>query len=450
MRPHTPTRRVARPERAAVTDPAGPDGAPTRWPRWHWSSGRGLATTVLRTATGLLAAVLLIAAATAVLPGPHLHLLVVSVVAVEQALLLVAGALVVLVLCATTARARGAGSRRWRAAPEAIAAVAAVVVAAVALTTTADQVAAARREGADVAWSRYLAGTGATAASGPSSTEVYATVDGQELLADVWRPPAGSPPAPAAGRRAVVRVHGGSWSAGVRSGTPEWDAELAAAGAVVVDVDYRLAGSGTGTSRGTGSGVGGGAGWREQPRDVACALAWVGANASRLGVDPARVAVMGESAGAHLALVAAYALESYPPSCGLAALRPDAVVALYPPTELVSLERSGGWRHPDVLEGEGVLDLMGASPERAPADYAEASPLTHATAGVPPTLLIHGDHDQVVPVDQSRRLAEALAAAGVEHRLVELPFSNHGFDVAWGGVGAQTARTAVAGWLRDH
>ena len=100
-----------------------------------------------------------------------------------------------------------------------------------------------------------------------------------------------------------------------------------------------------------------------------------------------------------------------------------------------------------VLDGEGVLDLVGAAPEEDPAAYAAASPLSHVAAGVPRTLLVHGASDQVVPVEQSRRLAAALGAAGAEHRYVELPLANHGFDQVWGGVNAQSTRAVVAQWL---
>ena len=100
-----------------------------------------------------------------------------------------------------------------------------------------------------------------------------------------------------------------------------------------------------------------------------------------------------------------------------------------------------------MLPGDGVLDLMGARPEDAPAAYRAASPLTYVGPGVPPTLVVHGDHDQVVPVEQSRELVAALGRAGAEHAYVELPFANHGFDQVWGAVTTQSARAAVLRWL---
>ena len=101
---------------------------------------------------------------------------------------------------------------------------------------------------------------------------VGATVGGAALRADLW-----FPPGDARDRPAVVGVHG---LEGQRSETPEWDLELARAGAVVIDVDYRVFPV---------------ARWQEQTADIACALGWAGANAARLGVDPDRIALVGSS-----------------------------------------------------------------------------------------------------------------------------------------------------------
>ncbi len=406
-------------------------------PRRTASSRTARRTAARRVAVALawvLALVLAAAAVLVLLPGPTFALLVASIIAQGAAMLLVAGAVVVALVGLL---ARRLGASRWLAVPG----VLAIAAAGVGGYATVAQAREAGRADVDVAWSQYLLGAATTAHASvtePAATQVYATVDGQELSADVWVPPVGGP---STGRVAVVKVHGGSWSQGARGEAPAWDSELAEQGAVVVDVDYRLTGDVDGEP------------WREQPADVACAVAWVGANAEQLGVDPERIVIMGDSAGAHLALLAAYAPEEFPPSCALPAVRPAGVIALYPPTELVSLQRSGGWRYPDVLPGDGVLDLMGgAAPEQDPRAYAAASPLTWVArvgAGVPRTLVVHGEADRVVPVDQSRRLVAALEQVGAERASVEAPFANHAFDQVWGAVTTQTARTAVERWLQE-
>ena len=294
----------------------------------------------------------------------------------------------------------------------------------------------AAAEGVRPDWGAYVDGTALRAERGPDSTEVVAEVAGRVLRADVWRP-AGD--APAAGWPTVVWVHGGSWRAGSRADTPRWPEWLADEGYLVVSVDYRLAPPPT---------------WAAAPADVACALGWVAGQAGRLGADPARLAVKGVSAGAHLALLSAYAdeAEEFDPSCPVERVVPAAVLALYPPTDLAALAGLDGWRYPDLAPtGPGTLRiLLGDSPQGAPERYRLASPLHHVDADVPPTLLVSGDRDQVVPVDQSRRLAAALAAAGVRHRLVELPLANHAYDLAWGGVNAQTTRAVLARFLATH
>ncbi|MFC0004329.1 alpha/beta hydrolase [Micromonospora siamensis] len=360
------------------------------------------------------------------LPGPSVELWLLATFAAEHAALLLLGALTALAL-AVTLRVRTGGKG-----------VVVGVLAAVTAVATVVPVAAAHRVAAreDVAlrWSDQFAGTALTAERRPDRTEVYATVAGQRLHADLWLPPTAAPAA-RGGRPAVVWVHGGSWEEGRRSETPEWDSELSAAGAVVIDVEYRLSPQGR---------------WRDQPADVACALGWVGANAARLGIDPTRVVLKGVSAGAHLSLLAAYAPQTFRPSCGVAPLRPAAVVALYPPTDMTALHDLDDWRQPDLFGLGGLHTFMQGTPTTDPDNYRLASPLTHVRAGVPPTLVVHGDHDQIVPVDQGRALVDRLDAVGVPHRYVELPFANHGFDFAWGGPNTQVARAAVARFIAEH
>jgi dipeptidyl aminopeptidase/acylaminoacyl peptidase len=112
----------------------------------------------------------------------------------------------------------------------------------------------------------------------------------------------------------------------------------------------------------------------------------------------------GESAGAHLGLLAA-----------LTGSTVDGVVAWFPPTDLLG---STG----DVSR---EASLLGAPPESVPDLAREASPLTHAHAGAPPVLLMHGSDDDLVPAAQSVRLAEALRAVGAPVELHLVPGARH-------------------------
>ena len=248
-------------------------------------------------------------------------------------------------------------------------------------------------------------------------TVTYATVDGQALQMDIYRPPAHAGPVPG-----VITIHGGSWQSGGRGDLPELNTYLAARGYLAAAIDYRLA-----------------------PRwpfpaaadDVHAAVAYLKAHSADLGLDAGRLALLGRSAGGQLALLAAYT----PPD-------PDirGVVSLYGPTDLVY-----GYTHPTnpaVLDSSAVLaGYLGGTPTSAPAAYAAASPINFVGPATPPTLLIHGERDDLVSVVHSERLAARLAAAGRPELLVRLPWANHGTDFVLRGPGGQIATYAVEHFL---
>jgi acetyl esterase/lipase len=210
---------------------------------------------------------------------------------------------------------------------------------------------------------------------------VYREVLGfRPLELDLHRPPGdGSFPA-------IVYLHGGGWRRGSRRATipASLCSTLASRGFVVAAVDYRLSGE---------------ARFPAQLDDVRAAVAWL-----RSEVDCSRTFLWGESAGAHLALLAA-----------LDGGDVDGVVAWYPPTDLLGL--SG-----DVTR---ETSLLGVSPRDHPALARQASPLSFVRADAPPILLMHGDADDMVPPDQSVRLASALRAAGAPVELELVPGARH-------------------------
>jgi acetyl esterase len=265
-------------------------------------------------------------------------------------------------------------------------------------------------------------------------TVQYARSRGEVLKADVLEPPGDGrgPDTAAEGRPAVIVVHGGGWHSGERSDFPSWDAWLAGEGYVVFDIDYRLAPPPT---------------WREAPADVACAVGWVKENSARYGVNPERVALMGRSAGAQLALLTAYEGERATPAPGCAArdvrnTGVAAVVAFYPPTDLSRLSSMGYLPGMDGFVGGS----LGAVPER----YRHLSPVSRVDPYDPPTFLAYGGDDQIVPPEQSELLRGRLREAGVPHRLVKLPWANHTFDFLWGSWSAQITRSTLKEFLEDH
>lgn len=207
----------------------------------------------------------------------------------------------------------------------------------------------------------------------------------------------------------VILVHGGGWGSGDKSGaerpnsgadiTP-WFQPLTDAGIAWVSINYRLAPAHR---------------WPAQLEDTRAAVAWVRAHIAEHGGDPARLALMGHSAGGHLALMAAM------PETGERA-PVDAVVGCAAVSDLVSDSKRRG----EI--SKALQNLFGFAPELAPASLealAAASPLGRVGPGCPPVLFLHGDADKTVPLEQSRSFQEKALAAGLRCDLHVLPGAPH-------------------------
>ncbi len=257
----------------------------------------------------------------------------------------------------------------------------------------------------------------------------------------MWEPadrPAGGAPLPV-----VINVHGGAEDE-PQSMLPRWDTWLADQGHLVIDVDYRFFPPGD---------------WQAPVADVKCAIGWAAANAARYGGDPERIAVMGQSAGGLIGLLAAYTPPgTIGPSCPAdgpgAAPAVDTVVAWYAVTDLTRQAPALPWRQRHSPIGDELArsneEMMGGTPEEKPREHRAASPVTHVRPGLPPTLLLQGGWDLLNAPADNRRFAGRLADAGVPHRLVELPLTEHMFDINWGGFGSQIARAEITRFLDRH
>jgi acetyl esterase/lipase len=327
-----------------------------------------------------------------------------------------------------------ASGARW---PAWVAVSLGVASVALAMYPPLDAWRVARENKIELSLREYLAGSNESAlAPVERTTETFATVEGQTLKLDVYlsRVKGETLQLPA-----VIVVHGGSWSAGERSDYPLWNEWLARQGYAVFDIDYRIAPQPN---------------WQTATGDVKCAVSWVKANAARYGVDTARVALLGRSAGGHLALLAAYSTgkAALPSSCD-SATAPDssvrAVVSFYAPTDL-----RWGYEHPAnerVLDGPGkIRALIGGTPGTAAETLALASVTSHVDERTPPTLLFHGGHDQLVRDENMSLLAERLRQQRVAHRAVFIPYAQHAFDYNYNGWGSQIARRLISQFLRTH
>jgi acetyl esterase/lipase len=231
----------------------------------------------------------------------------------------------------------------------------------------------------------------------------------------------------------VVVAHGGSWRGGDKGDMAAASWALAQAGHVVLDVRYRLAP---------------GHRFPAAVADVKCVIGRAREHAAELGLDPARGALLGRSAGGQIALVAAYSAGDprVPPSCGVEDRPVSAVAALYAPTDLVqSYSRPV---RPDVVDGPAsVVRYLGGTPAELPDVYRLASPVSWMQRPLPPTLLIHGTGDRLVAIERERLLARALVKAGHAVDVLEVPLAEHAFDAHVGGVGEQLARQVLIRFL---
>jgi acetyl esterase/lipase len=232
----------------------------------------------------------------------------------------------------------------------------------------------------------------------------YAQIPGfRPLELDLYLPDPGARASPGP-VPVVVHVHGGGWRRGSRrhplpAAGDGFYPGLAAAGLAVAAIDYRLSGE---------------ARYPAAVDDVRAAVAWVRAAVPGYGITPGPVVLWGDSAGGHLALLAA-----------LTGTAVDGVVAWFPVTDLTTVGRPDD---DDPQTREALF--LGAPPSLVPELARAASPLAHVHAGAPPVLLLHGDSDTLVPPDQSIRFARALQDAGGTVSLVLVPGASHFWDGA--------------------
>lgn len=271
----------------------------------------------------------------------------------------------------------------------------------------------------------YLAGH-----SDPSvevDRDVKLRAEQPDLVVDVYRGAGDRSGAPW-----VLVIHGGSWQHGDKGEVAHVSRFLAGSGITVFDLRYRLAPASP---------------FPAALQDVLRAVCAIQAQADTWGVDPALGALLGRSAGGHLALLAANAPEELRPACEIPTSPIRGVVSLYAPVDL-----AWSWAHPpspDVLHNHDTLRaFLGGSPEEIPETYAQASPNLHLDASSPPVLLLHGISDRLVRPAHAGFFAEAMKRVGRSARLIEIPSADHGFDVRPGGVGEQIARQEILRFLR--
>lgn len=255
--------------------------------------------------------------------------------------------------------------------------------------------------------------------TGSSNPTIYRNIvylnDGQrkEKL-DVYLP---STPAPTGGYPVVLSIHGGGWYRNSKEHFIPAVLPMTNSGFAVVAVNYELS-----TARKPS--------WPVALSDLWQAQGWINRQSVTYQLNPQKIAAIGTSAGGNLAMMLATGFQPSNPSTGRQLQgnpisnqklpKINAAVSFFGPTELASCaneSRKGA--------GRAIARFLGGSSIDYPQRYKNASPINHVSKTTSPIMMIHGTSDDVIPVNQSEKMADALASAGVFFKLIKVAGGTH-------------------------
>ncbi len=241
----------------------------------------------------------------------------------------------------------------------------------------------------------------------------YAVHDGVSLKGHLWKP-AGPGPHPV-----LVTIHGGGWRVGSADNYLQWGPAIAEQGIAMLSICYRLTLPGNKAV------------WPQAPNDVRAAVQYIRGRAAELDLDGGRIAMMGDSAGAHLSALIALAGDS-PMFAGAYPEDPfsnhpttvKAVIGNYGVYDMVQQwQHDQGVRHADHI----VQYFLGCAPTENRRLYFDASPMSYAIKSNNKTsfLLTHGTEDDVVDRIQTDAFHDALKGAGFYTRKLIVQGAGH-------------------------
>lgn len=228
----------------------------------------------------------------------------------------------------------------------------------------------------------------------------YKNINGKSLQLDIYKPANIKDPAPL-----LVFIHGGGWKSGKRSDYLVYLVDFARRGYVTATVSYRLLNDGPYPA------------CAEDIRDV---VGWFFRNGKKYGYDPYRIALIGGSAGGHLAMLGGYGWGITKEASDSIKHKIKAVVDIYGPADLTTEY---------ARKHSLVTSFIARSYEDSPGLYTEASPVNYLDKNDPPTLILHGTSDRLVPIGQSDNLKEKLDSLGIPCEYYRLPLWPHTMDV---------------------
>ena len=205
----------------------------------------------------------------------------------------------------------------------------------------------------------------------------------------------------------IVFIHGGGWNEGDKADFTPYVKELQKRlpGYAFANINYRLFDLGTGTNK-----------FPAQENDVKAAVDFLKSKSAEYKISKA-IILLGASAGGHLVLLHGYK------NSALGDVK--AIVSFFGPSDLLDFYKSHGDPRTPLL----LIALTGTTPTQNEDLYKQSSPIHFVTAQSPPTLILQGGKDFVVPERQSLLLKNKLEAAGVAHQYAYYANEGHG----WGG-----------------
>ncbi|MBN2061995.1 MAG: alpha/beta hydrolase [Deltaproteobacteria bacterium] len=230
--------------------------------------------------------------------------------------------------------------------------------------------------------------------------KTYKRIGNRELKIDIFTPNVNEHT-----QTAIILLHGGGWQHGDKSMMSLFGPELARYGFVAFAPEYRLLGESP---------------WPAQIEDVKSAIRWVRANAAEWNINPDKIAVEGFSAGGHLALMAGgtpHDREYKGNDNTSVSDAVSAVIAFFPPAEFTVAEPLPGNIEAQVLLGDDPNEHQAR----------RISPIHLISKDFPPTFLLHGTADKMVPHVTSMRLYSELERYGVPVEMHLYPGHTHEF-----------------------
>ncbi len=234
----------------------------------------------------------------------------------------------------------------------------------------------------------------------------YKNINGKSLQLDIYQPKGLTKPAPL-----LVFIHGGGWRGGDRADYLVYLTHFASLGYVTATVSYRFLKV---------------APYPACVEDILDAVNFFYQNGEKYNYDPDRICLIGGSAGSHLAMLAAYGWKKQGAASDTTTQNANkhkikAVVEIYGPTDFTT---EYARNHPTIT------GFIAHSYQEAPQLYVEASPITYVSKDSPPTLILHGTRDMLVPLSQAVLLKDKFDKLGVPYVYCPVPGWPHTMDLA--------------------